>query len=220
MRRISTGIACVLFSIIANADVLHTENANIAGGTEGSSIAVCFNNDGLVADVSECTNLSSPIDEGYVFVSIADGLWKGGAYSGINWCGTVAVNPVTSAICPYTTTSFANCTSNGRVLVQTTKSDHYWSVKANADCSGLATPETNAVQPCLVTDAFDPLTGCTALGNQNSISVEGGYLKLATFDGAQPPNGHCAVSSHYGRMAIDSKYGHVYVCTDSGWELH
>lgn len=187
----------------------HPENTNIVGLVLGN--AVCFNNDGAVAGSGECD--VSSVDEGFV---TTDGNWKGGVFSGINGCGASAVNPVSSATCPFTQTYFYPCTNDEYVLVQTTKSSHFWAVKANADCTGVATPETTGLVPCRLTDAFDAVTGCVGrTTNQTGISVKGSYIQLETT--TAPPTEHCVDITHHGRMVVDSEYDLLYICTQSGW---
>ena len=217
MRKILLGLTSVLFSVSVNADVLHPENSSIAGGVV-SSYAICFNNDGEVIDDNECPGVGNPVDEGFVFLKTSTGHWAGGLNSGINGCGTTAVNPVSSANCPFYTTTFAGCTAGDRVLIQTTKSGHFWSVRANADCSGIWTPEGSGLEPCMSTDAFSPDVGCTPAGNQTSIEADGGYLKLETYR-AQPPNAHCAVAAHEGRMVVDTELDGIWFCTENGWQV-
>ena len=205
MKRIILGIVCILLNGFANASG-HYENFDIVGYLSGAS--VCFNNDGAIASLGECN--SSSVDEGYVRVNAN---WTGGSSSGINGCGTDAVAHVTSATCPFIKTSFATCTNNVHVLVQTTKSGHYWDVKANSNCDAIAD-----LTPCLKSDSFDEATGCTQTAGKTAFGVDGGYIKLSLHYGGGPPNLHCADSSHYGRMSVDPVNEGLYICTQSGWK--
>lgn len=146
---------------VAGSPVAHVENSNIVAiiGTEFGGDDVCFENDGNI-DANNCDNVSGAPDEGYIFVN--GGNWVGGATSTIKGCGVASVDPVSSAICPTTNTDFAICSNNGYVLVQTTKSNHYFAIKANADCTAIAKPEATGIVPCRTNDSFDPSTGCFA----------------------------------------------------------
>lgn len=213
LRRIILGIVCILFSGYAYADVLHPENILIVGGVFSGNL-VCFNNDRSVVDSSECETLT--FYEGFIYLT-PNHNWTGGGVYGINGCGTSAVNPVSNATCPFTTTAFGNCINNEYVLVQTTMSGHFWAVKANSDCSDIATPETTGLVPCRSTDSFDPVMGCTEMGNQTGISVEASYIQLETYKNSAPPAAHCDDVTHEGRMIVDSVNDLLYICTQSGW---
>jgi hypothetical protein len=204
-------IVAGLFSGYAGAEVAHPKNNDIVGLASGNS--VCFNNDGVIASPSECDTTS--VDEGYVYIS-KSAQWAAGSDSGINGCGTSPVSPVTSATCPYTTTNFAACTGNGYVLVQTTKSGHFWIVRADSGCTTVTKPEATALIPCLSSDGFDPIKGCYAGSNPPVMTIEEGYIQLDTY-GEPPPVSHCNNDSEYGRMAIDSVNGLIYICTQAGW---
>ena len=209
------GIVSVLFGGVAHAFLAHTENNNIVGISDGDS--VCFNNDGAIASISECS--TTIVDEGLVYSF--NSYWNGGGGSGINGCGTDPVNPVSSAICPYTKTSFDFCINSKFVLVQTIRSGHYWVVKANSDCTGIETPETTGLVPCLSTDSFHPDTGCTRSPpspNPPVIGIEGGYLKPNAM--TVPPDEHCDDVEHVGRIVVDGRNDIIYVCTPTGWSTH
>ena len=205
-------VVCVLFSGYTFADVAHPEDPNIVGGVFGHE--VCFNSDGAVDGISECDG--SDVDEGrlgaYLF------WWRGMGASGINGCGLDAVNPVSSATCPFYDLDFGftNASFDKYVLVQTTGSvGHYWAVLAD-DTGTIATPETTSLVPCLTTDAFDPDYGCYA-PSPPEISIEDGFIKLDT--STAPPNDvHCLETAHEGRMVVDSVHGKLYICTEVGWE--
>ena len=138
--------------------------------------------------------------------------------SGINGCGLAAVNPVSSATCPYTIDTWfeEDCPFDKFVLVQTTGSGHYWAVKANSQCDAIATPESTGLVPCLATDAFDSIYGCYA-PNPPVITVEDGFIKLDT-SSAPPSGAHCDESADEGRMVADTVNGILYICTAIGWE--
>ena len=158
IRRLkSIVVLSLLMSSFAYAEVAHPENPNIVGGA--SFNAVCFNNDGAVANLAECD--LTAVDEGYLYAN--GSLWVGGSGSGINGCGVSAVNPVSSVTCSFIKGEVASCTPDEYVLVQTTQSGHFWSVKANGSCGGVATPESTGLVPCLLTDAFDPVRGVIPL---------------------------------------------------------
>lgn len=209
--RIILIVACVLFSgYMFAADgpqTSHPENRNIVGLNDGR---VCFNNDGAVETVGECN--VTPVDEG--FVSLSSSEWKGGGASGINGCGTAAVDPVSNAICPLTLTSFATCDNDEYVLVQTTRSGHYFSIEPYNDCAAIY---IFGLTPCLKSDSFDPATGCTPTDNPPQFSIENGYIQLD--DVGFPPDSHCADASHYGRMSVDGELDRLYICTKSGWSI-
>jgi hypothetical protein len=208
MNKIILGIICILLSGYANAQAVHhPENRDIVGLV--SANAVCFNNDGVIALESECTNDANPIDEGYVYVSPAN--WSAGGGSGINACGDDTVSPVSSATCPFTKELFSNCIGNGYVLVQTTKSGHFWAVRPNVSCNAIA-----KIVPCRSTDTFNLFNGCFSV-NPPAIGIEGGYIKLDTYTGYAPPYAHCTEESHYGRMAFEAELGVFYICSASGW---
>lgn len=208
MNRIILGVACILLSGFANAQAVHhPENRNVVGLI--STSRVCFNNDGFITSTDECTGDSNPIDEGFVHV-IPSG-WIAGGASGINACGTGTVDPVSSADCPFTKESFATCAGNGYVLVQTTKSGHFWAVRANVSCNAIS-----RLVPCRSTDTFNLVNGCFSV-NPPAISIEGGYIKLDTYTGYSPPVKHCTEVSHYGRMAFEAELGVFYICSASGW---
>jgi hypothetical protein len=206
-------VLSLLISSYAYAEVAHPENPNIVGGVFVE--AVCFNNDGAVASIREC-NISAA-DEGYVAISAPNSSWFGGGTSGINGCGISAVNPVSSATCPFILgIIFADCTPNEYILVQTTKSGHFWAVKGDGSCTEIATPETTGLVPCLLTDAFDPVRGCYPVNDMSSVNVAGGYIKLET--ATTPEAAHCDDVTHEGRMIVDSVNGKLYICTQVGWE--
>lgn len=212
MKRIIFAVVCVLFSGYAYAVVAHPENPDIVGrALFGDSL--CLNNDGTVIDALDCDGTAT--DEGWLHV--VSGNWLGGTASGIKGCGTSAVSPVSSATCPFTHTSFASCLNNEYVLFQTTKSGHFWAIKANSDCSGIATPETTGLEPCRKNDNFDPVLGCTPTGNPPQIRVESGYIKLEVSSGSPPPISHCGNGTHRGRMVVDDVNNLLYICTQSGW---
>lgn len=207
-------IVCVLFSGYTFAVVQHSEDSSIVGKVFGDTI--CFNSDGAILELSECDG--SVNDEGMV-TSVGNPIWKwkGTSPSGINGCGVTAVNPVTSATCPfYLNSNFADCPFEKYVLIQTTQSGHYWAIKANSPCSAVATPERAGLVPCRKTDAFDTVNGCYA-ASPSEISIEGGFIKLDTSI-APPPEEHCLEIAHEGRMVVDSLNGILYICTEAGWE--
>lgn len=202
-------IVCFLFSDNANAeDIHHPENTGIVGIV--TQHAACFNNDGAIALTAECNG--SAADEGFVSVNYSAG-WVGGSLSHINGCGVDAVDPVSSATCPNTySDTFAICTNNEYVLVQTTKSGHFWAVKANYDCGLIA-----ELVPCLSTDAFEHDNGCIPKqDNLSMITVKGGYIQLETTV-LTPAATHCAAAAHEGRMIVDTVNDLLYICTQSGW---
>ena len=211
MNRIFIGILLISLSGYAYAEVAHPENPNIVGGI--FSTKVCFNNDGAVASDTECDQTG--VDEGLLVLGIFQ--WGGVALSGINGCGTSAVNPVSSATCPFVEgETFTPCQSDQYVLVQTTISGHYWAVLANSNCTAIALPESTALIPCRLTDAFDPVTGCATI-NPPVFTVEDGYIKMGS--GRAPPDSDCTDSTHIGRMAVDGVNDLIYVCTPTGWSV-
>jgi hypothetical protein len=203
-------VLSLLMSSFAYAEVAHPENPNIVGAVFILS-HVCFNNDGAVANPSECDTTAA--DEGYVIV---DGSWYGGNLSGINVCAISAVNPVSSVTCSFTKGELVPCTPNEYILVQTTKSGHFWAVKGDGSCGAIATPETTGLVPCLLTDAFDPVRGCYPVNDMSSVNVAGGYIKLET--ATTPEAAHCDDVTHEGRMIVDSVNSKLYICTQIGWE--
>jgi len=208
MNRIILGIVCILLSGFANAqDVHHPENRDIVGLVEGATL--CFQNDGAVLSTGDCLGDHDPVDEGWVRVVPAN--WYGGPASGINACGDDDVNPVSSADCPFTKELFATCIGNGYVLVQTTKSGHFWAVRPNVSCNAIA-----KIVPCRSTDTFNKFNGCVSV-NPPTMGIEGGYIKLDTYTGYAPPYAHCTEESHYGRMAFEAELGVFYICSTSGW---
>lgn len=208
MCAVILGVLLLSIGGYANALVVHPEDNSIVGLVDGAK--VCFNNDGELANISECDN--SGVDEGLAGIESSN--WFGGALSGINVCVGLAVNPVSSATCVPIFGNFAACQANQYVLLQTTRSDHYFAVKANASCTAIATPESIGVVPCLATDAFDSIEGCVP-GNPPVISVDEGFFQLDT--NTAPPGSHCADRSHQGRMVVDSQNGLLYICTQAGW---
>ena len=50
------------------------------------------------------------------------------------------------------------------------------------------------------------------------LSVDGGYIKLDNIDGGTPPDSHCSVEAHNGRMIYDDISEVIWVCTKSGWK--
>jgi hypothetical protein len=189
--------------------VAHAEDPNIVGFWLFSNI--CFNNDGAIADFSECDN--SAVDEGKVALNLNQ--WQGVSDSGILGCGTDTVNPVSSADCPFTVSFFNECVPNQYALVKTTKSGHFWALKANGDCTWIGDSEATGLFPCLKTDAFDTVSGC--MPDKVQISVEDGYIKAGT--DTEPPISHCINTEHYGRMVVDSSgFGGLHICTQNGWE--
>lgn len=205
-------IVCILFSGYANSQVAHPENPDIVGTTAGSfGNDVCFNNDGTIVDTEEC---SDPLAaEGYVYVNSTE--WRGGLNLGINGCGATSVDPVTNAACPFTTTTFASCTPNQYVLVQTISSGHYFAIRAGDTCGVFNRPETEVIFPCLSTDSFHPVTGC-ASADPSEVSIDG-YIKLDVNNGTHPPDAHCEDTADVGRMAVDDVNLRIYVCTQFGW---
>jgi hypothetical protein len=192
----------------ANAVVVHPEDTAIVALLDGT--AVCFNNDGALESTEECDN--SGVDEGLVFLDSSN--WQSNTLSGINYCEAVADSPVSSVSCTTNFGIFASCQANEYVLLQTTKSGHYFAVKADASCTTIAVPESTSVVPCRSTDAFDSLSGCVP-GNPPVLSVEKGYFQLNATTG--PPGSHCTDVSHRGRMAVDGQIGLLYICTQAGW---
>lgn len=205
---IASSIVSVFLSGYANAWTTHPENEDIVGLISG--LTACFNNDGAIYSIAECDN--SSVDEGYVSITQHNFSWNGGGVSGINGCGSVARNPVTSAICPFTQTSFDTCATNRYTLVQTTMSGHFWALKADSDCGAI-----EDIVPCRSTDAFDQLNGCASV-NPPTIAVEGGYLKLDSYIGLLPPSSHCSQESHYGRMVVDPTSDRLAICMETGWK--
>jgi hypothetical protein len=209
MRILFLGIVCFLINGNLYADdgpqTTHPEDRDIVG-VNGSTI--CFNNDGIVEFTDECNG--SAVDEGYVALSSLQ--WRGGGLSGINGCGTSAVNPVSSATCPFTQTNFAACENDEHVLVQTTHSGHYFTIEPRLDCLAI---DIFGLRPCLKSDSFDPVTGCTRTDNPPEISIGNGYFHLD--DVGVPPDSHCADSSHYGRMSVHTQFNRLYICTMDGW---
>lgn len=211
MRTSVIALFFILFSGHVHAMVAHTEDPNIVGFRTFSLI--CFNNDGAIADFSECDN--SAVDEGKVGINAAQVKWQGVSDSGILACGAGAVNPVSSANCPFSVGFFDDCVPNEYVLVKTTKSGHFWALRANSDCTWVGDSEATGLFPCLQTDAFDAVSGCAPDATQ--ISVEDGYIKAET--DTDPPISHCINTSHYGRMVVDSSgFGGLHICTQNGWE--
>ena len=144
--------------------------------------------------------------------------WFGVPGSGIMSCGSNPVDPVSYATCYYTDSSnFSDCVASEYILVQTTQSDHHWALKADANCSEIARPDWKGLVPCLLNDSFDSVNGCTPFDNQSGLNVEGGYIQLETNDGRLPPASHCADSTHYGRMVVDSVNSVLYICMAVGW---
>jgi hypothetical protein len=208
MNKIILGIVCILLSGFANAQTVHhPENRDIVGLV--STQFLCFNNNGFITSIEDCTGDANPIDEG--FVSVFPAAWYGGAASGINACGDDTVSPVSSAVCEFTKGLFATCGGNAYQLVQTTKSGHFWAVRPNVSCNAIA-----KIVPCRPTDSFNLFNGCFSV-NPPAIGIEGGYIKLDTYTGYAPPNSHCNEESHYGRMAFEAELGVFYICGASGW---
>jgi len=216
MKRIAVFFILINFSTLAVAvnTTSHLLDLFIVAGIETHE--VCFNNDGIIASLSECNGYQYLLDEGYL--KINESLqWAGGNDSGINGCGTSTVYPVSSATCPFTTTGFADCIENQWVLVQTTKSGHFWAVRDAASCTG---PTNNLyIWPCLFTDRFSPESGCLATGDMDSVSVGPGYLKFKTYKfGNTPPADHCTDEEHEGRFAVNSHTNTLFVCMRYGWK--
>lgn len=211
------GIACVLFSGYASAQVVHPEDPNIVGTISSqANYVVCFEYDG---NVNPSTCASNPTNTDGI-VLIEGGSWKGaGAPAVIRGCGTTAVDPVSIATCPFIPglQAFAACVNHGYVLVQTQVSGLFFAVKANADCTAIATPEITGIVPCYSADAFDPVTGCYSPDPlPDRISVEEGFIKLDSISSAPRPQ-DCADDTHDGRMVVDSVNNRLYICTQSGW---
>lgn len=55
------------------------------------------------------------------------------------------------------------------------------------------------------------------LNEPTQFSIDSGYIKLDTSNGTAPPNSHCNVDAHDGRMFVDSASDTLYLCTQSGW---
>jgi hypothetical protein len=223
MKRIPFAVILIIVGVVfygnANATVVHPENPNIVGKLVSDQV-ICFNNDGVVTGIEDCLTPGSPFDEGRLAIDPqqpGEANWVGGAGSGINGCGTVPVDPVSSAVCPITfePSHFATCTPGGYVLIQTTKSGHFWAVKADAGCHYIESPEPIGLVPCLSTDAFDPVSGCYG-PTPPVMTLDKGYIQLDT-NGAPPPDSHCDDASHDGRIVADSLNGLVYICTIAGW---
>ncbi len=218
MKRLAFAEFLTIFSIFlsgyANAIVAHPKNADIVGGV--LSYIVCFNNDGAVAGSTECDG--SSVDEG--LLGVQDGDWRSGPASGIYSCGTDPVDPVSSATCSYNQgVAITACTGDESILAKTeTISGHFWAVRGDRTCTNISTPETAGLVPCLSSDAFDPVTGCSPSLSPSEITVEEGYITLETLSGTPPPIQHCTENAHGGRMVVDNVNSRIYICTQKGWE--
>jgi len=80
----------------------------------------------------------------------------------------------------------------------------------------IPTNDETSIVRCQGTDIFDPVAGCRLPPPE--ISVEDGFIKLETTEGATPLGINCSVPSQYGRMLIDNVNDLLYICSDTGWK--
>jgi len=211
---ISTASLACLISGYAFADVFHPEEITIRGHIGSLGDDVCFNDDGNTNSLT----CPSVVPNGGYFYAVA-GSWYT-EFSGINWCGVSAVNPVSSATCAFSDDEvLAVCTPDNYVLVTTSLASHYFAVKAGATCGTFNRPENEVIFPCLSTDAFDPVIGCFVATKPTAISVKDSYIKLDTIDAPPTTDADCDGDvSHEGRMVVDSANSKLYICTQAGWK--